>query len=88
MLKFNEVEEEGAHQELIDKDGMYALLVRELHVTGTDIIADEDDQPMDEDYKAPEEPAPDEATIGGSEEQMRCFCGEGEGEARIVCSCV
>ena len=61
-----EVEEEGAHQELIDKDDMYALLVREQQVTGTDIIAD-DDQSMDEDCKTPEESASDEATTGGSE---------------------
>ena len=68
MLQFGEVEEEeGAHQQVIDKDGMYALLVRELQVTGTEVIADEDDQPMNEDYKAPEEPASDEATTGGSE---------------------
>ena len=42
-------------------------MVRELQVTGTDVIADEDDQHMDKDYKAPEEPASDEATTGGSE---------------------
>jgi len=44
------VEEEGRHQQLIEKDGMYALLVREQQVTGTDAVDDADDEPRDE-YK-------------------------------------
>ena len=53
-----EVEAEGDHQERIDKDDMYALMVREQH---------DDDQSIDEDCKTPEESASDEATTGGSE---------------------
>merc|ERR1719162_384062 len=40
VLVDGEVEEEGTHRELIENDGMYALLVREQQVTGTDDVAD------------------------------------------------
>merc|ERR1719148_25957 len=48
VLVDGEVEEEGTHQQLIGNDGMYALLVREQQVTGTDAVADE----PNDDFKA------------------------------------
>jgi len=43
VLVDGEIEEEGTHGELIDEDGMYALLVREQQVTDTDTIVDDED---------------------------------------------